>query len=272
MKTFIIVSALLAVVSASVTRSPITRFKDLLPESRIVGGDLASPGQFPYQIALKISFPQGESFCGGSIIDAQWILTAAHCVYGSFKTEVIVGSLNMDSLDASAQTRNGIQIINHPGFHPVMLKNDIALIQLDSPLELNHYVWPIGIAGRSEINNTYDRQIVVASGYGKTSDYSDSPNDLRYVDMYVENLEACKKYYSAGVVTEGNVCVNTEYGTKTACQGDSGGPLVLHSSGRLIGCTSFGSQNGCQSGAPGVFTRVAYFYDWMQYNTGLVLN
>ncbi|KAL5292135.1 hypothetical protein ACFFRR_011134 [Megaselia abdita] len=272
MKTFIIVSALLAVVSASVTRSPITRFSDFLPESRIIGGYLANLGQFPYQVALQISTPQGSLFCGGSIIDAEWILTAAHCSYGAHKVVVIAGSLSLDPLDESAQSRNAIQIINHPHFHPINFKNDIALIKLDSPLEFDQYVLSIGIAGPSEINNTYDHQIVVASGWGKTSDYSYVQNELRFVDLYVENLETCKKYYNPGLVTDSKVCVNTDYGTRTPCQGDSGGPLVLQSSGRLIGCTSFGSVTGCQSGSPSVFTRVAYYYDWIQYNTGLVLN
>lgn len=46
-------------------------------EGRIVGGDDASPGQFPYQISLRI---KDSHTCGGSIIDNEWILTAAHCV------------------------------------------------------------------------------------------------------------------------------------------------------------------------------------------------
>lgn len=82
MKVFILLSALLVVASASVARSPAAKLRDFLPESRIIGGNLASAGQFPYQVALSISNSAGSWFCGGSIIDANWILTAAHCTDG----------------------------------------------------------------------------------------------------------------------------------------------------------------------------------------------
>ncbi|KAL5292132.1 hypothetical protein ACFFRR_011131 [Megaselia abdita] len=272
MKTFIIVSALLTVVSASVTRSPITRFRDFLPESRIVGGNLATAGKFPYQVALEISAPQGRLFCGGSIIDAEWILTAAHCTTGIYNVKVIAGSLNINPLDSSAQTRTSNQIINHAGFHPVTLINDIALIRVSPPLELNYYAWPVPLASRNEVGHVYDQEHVIASGWGRTSDQSSTTNQLRYVDMYTEAQKTCEGFYYPGTVTAGNVCTNTEYGRRTTCQGDSGGPLVLQRTGRLIGATSFVSQAGCTSGAPAVFTKITHFLDWIQQNTGLILD
>lgn len=83
MKTLIILSVfLLAVASASITRSPAAKLRDLLPESRIVGGSLASAGQFPYQVGLSLSDGKSSWWCGGSIIAANWIITAAHCTDG----------------------------------------------------------------------------------------------------------------------------------------------------------------------------------------------
>lgn len=47
-------------------------------ESQIVGGLKAKKGQFPWQVLIQVD---GDAMCGGSLIDAEWVLTAAHCVY-----------------------------------------------------------------------------------------------------------------------------------------------------------------------------------------------
>lgn len=82
MKLFVALPALLLVASASVARSPVSTIKDQLPNSRIIGGYLATPGQLPYQVFLETELPSGSSWCGASIISADWVVTAAHCVYG----------------------------------------------------------------------------------------------------------------------------------------------------------------------------------------------
>lgn len=49
---------------------------------RVVGGELAKPAQFPYQVALFIDMSIGTALCGGSLISPNYVMTAGHCVDG----------------------------------------------------------------------------------------------------------------------------------------------------------------------------------------------
>lgn len=181
------------------------------------------------------------------------------------------GTLNVNQLDSSAQTRtvnNAADIKIHAQYNPSTLNNDISVIRLATPLTLNYYVWPITLASRSDVGNSFEGLTTVASGWGKISDSTAYiTNELRFVNLVVENLQTCKNYYVAGLVTDGVICTNTANGLKSTCNGDSGGPLNYN--GRLVGITSFVSARGCQSGGPDGFTRITYYLDWIKQNTGL---
>lgn len=156
----------------------------------------------------------------------------------------------------------------HEEFSPVSGNNDIALIRVSESFEINPYVEPIALITAPEGELNFEGQMVTASGWGKTSDYSGNSNQLRFVEMTVENQDICKSAYGPGTVNDGVICANTQYGTKSTCQGDSGGPLVLFS-GRLVGVTSFVSKAGCQSGYPVAFSRVSYYLNWISDYTGI---
>ncbi|KAL5292130.1 hypothetical protein ACFFRR_011129 [Megaselia abdita] len=260
MKTCIILSAILMVTSASV----------MILESRIIGGRKASPGEFPYQAFLAITYPHGQSWCGASIIDANWVLTATHCTASALQIDVVAGSLDIEDFDSTVQRIPASQIINHDQYNPVNLNNDITLIRLQWPLKLNNFVYPIKLVARNDFGRSYEEQRrVVASGWGKMSEYGGYPDELRFVKMHIENIEKCKDHYSTDVINEGVFCTNTDDGYSTTCDGDSGGPLASTDSGRLIGITSFVSGGGCNTGAPGGFTKIEYHLDWIKYHTGL---
>lgn len=134
-------------------------------EGRIVGGRDAQRGQFPHQVSLRNA---NGHFCGGSILNNNWILTAAHCLQETngepARIRVIVGALRRlnDGVE-HAVTR----IFNHPQYRPTVLANDIALIRLARPIQYTEYVRPVvlpsvNLAGQGPVN-------VQVSGWGVTS-------------------------------------------------------------------------------------------------------
>lgn len=141
--------------------------------------------------------------------------------------------------------------------------SDIALIRLPEPVEFSDVIKPISFAC-SAANNVD----VIAIGNGKTRDSDMSPPPvLQYTELKTVSRLSCLTSFPFLIFRNSIICVKGEE-HKSGCQGDSGGPLITleHS---LIGVTSFGSPKGCEAGKPMVYTRIAYYKDWIQEVTGL---
>jgi secreted trypsin-like serine protease len=98
-------------------------------------------------------------------------------------------------------------------------------------------------------------------------------DELKFTDVNIITNSECAQYFGP-LITANMVCVDTNGGTESPCNGDSGGPLVITESDGLpteVGIVSFGSGAGCESGAPGVFARVASYLDWIETNTGVTI-
>lgn len=139
---------------------------------RIIGGEIADRGQFPYQVSLRYArqvwddslqtnVTRYRHSCGGSILNVRWIITAAHCTQRGIHGMIIVtGALNINDTDGIRYPV--AQIINHPAFGKD-LSNDIALIRTRWAIQLNNQVQPIHIS-RSLANEG----TAVVSGWGVT--------------------------------------------------------------------------------------------------------
>jgi enterokinase len=228
---------------------------------KVVGGTQAVKGDWGWQVAMK--YNNGFT-CGGSVLNSQWIITAAHCVYG--RTNPVYYSFDVGIHDRSvpeswAVTRKVTKVIMHPSYSPTYWRNDIALMKLDTPITYSNYIVPACIPSSSA---SFPGKQSIATGWGTTSSGGSVSRYLMQVQMPFLTDARCKqKYAQADIATM--VCAGETGQNKDTCQGDSGGPLVVQDSldssvWMLTGLTSWGY--GCGDG--GVYTRVSTYFQWIQ--------
>ncbi|XP_055655888.1 acrosin-like [Falco peregrinus] len=244
--------------------------------SRVVGGTDAQAGAWPWIVSIQNPWQAGTGHtCGGSLISAQWVLTAAHCfIEASYITmwRVVIGATRLTQLGPEAQVRNIKRLLLHQGYSNITQRNDIALLELDQPVQCNAYVQlacvPDASLRVSQLKNCY------ISGWGATTARSGRSTDVlqeaqvRLIDVNVCNSS---RWYRGAIHTH-NVCAGYPQGSIDTCQGDSGGPLVCQDSSAdyfwLVGVTSWG--RGCaRARQPGVYTSTQHFYDWILLQMGL---
>jgi secreted trypsin-like serine protease len=232
----------------------------------IVGGEAAAPGELPWQVLVS---PAGN-LCGGSLIDAEWVLTAAHCVVDDFQNpldpsevQVGVGEYDLNGLDDNEQVIDVDQVIVHPGYDANIFDNDIALLHLAAPVVFGDSVGLISlVTGPQADALTAPGISALVSGWGSLEEGGDIATILQKVRLPLVSNEVCQA--GVGVISDNMICAGFAAGGKDACQGDSGGPLVVpDGAGWLLGgIVSFGS--GCaQPEQYGVYTRVARYQSWI---------
>ncbi|KAL5291022.1 hypothetical protein ACFFRR_010435 [Megaselia abdita] len=260
MKVFVALASLLVVAAAS----PF--------EGRITQGELAEPGQFPYQVGLSLHIKDKRAWCGGSLISNRHIITAAHCTDSADGVDVTIGTNDIKDPERQVIYVSKANIKVHEKWIAALIKNDIAIITLPAPIRFNKYIQPVALPKKSNTYSSYDGQEGFASGWGKISDKETSVTDLlRFIEAPIMGNSACSRYYG-GNVGKNQICIRTKGTHKSTCNGDSGGPLVVHDLKEgpvLVGLTSFGTSIGCESGFPGVFTRITSFLDWIEKNSGI---
>jgi len=239
---------------------------DISIESRIVNGQPSARGQFPHQALVFINLSGGRGACGGSLISNQWVLTAGHCVDGAQSFEVHLGALEINNqAEEGRVVHRTSRSVLHPQYSAFLVRNDIALIRLESPVNFTATVQPIRLP---RANDKFVGVNVTASGFGlqNTSAPSLAPT-LQFANLTTITNSLCSSVFGSLVLRDTIICA-VGSSSESTCNGDSGGPLVHTSENTLIGLTSFGSSRGCHLGLPTGFTRVVPYLEWISSVTG----
>ncbi|XP_068509579.1 transmembrane protease serine 9 isoform X2 [Syngnathus scovelli] len=228
--------------------------------SRIVGGQVAVEGAWPWQVTLQ---DLRGHVCGGSLINSQWVLTAAHCFRSSNPVMAIMGRQRLQGSNPNEEIRSISQIIRHPDYDEPTFDNDLALVRLLLPVPFNNFIAPVCLAASGSTFFTGTDSWV--TGWGTLS-FGVPPisNELMEVDVPIIGNRQCNLDYTPLIITNNMICAGPREGGRDACQGDSGGPLVSKQGARWIqsGIVSFGIDCGLAS-FPGVYTRVSRYQDWI---------
>ncbi|NXW31169.1 OVCH2 protein, partial [Phaetusa simplex] len=252
--------------------------------TRIVGGNQVKQGSHPWQVSLK---RRQKHFCGGTIVSAQWVVTAAHCLLDRNVLQylsVTAGEHDLRIRENGEQTLPVKYVIKHPNFDPRRpMDYDIALVKLDGAFNFSSSVLPACLPDPGEKFEA--GYICTACGWGRLNENGVLPQVLHEVNLPILNSKECSRALSTlkkPIRGDTIMCAGFPDGGKDACQGDSGGPLLCRSkrgAWTLAGVISWGM--GCargwisnekkkhhNRGSPGIFTDLSAVLSWVQENMG----
>lgn len=258
MKMIFLILATMTMMSAQAT------LPKLQVQPRIVGGIEVDPKTTDTSFIVSIG-----GGCAGSIIDAKWILTAAHCK-PLFKSAVTGGSVVLRGSD-----RVKLKVIRsfvHPKYSSSASSNDFALLELEKEIDFDAVktLGKIDIADSNfeSTGGLEDGVMTTVYGWGVTRENGSQPSIMREVDVPVVSRERAnvKAAYDGGI-DETMIAAGYDAGGKDSCQGDSGGPLVIRDkkagSQLLVGVVSFG--DGCaRPNKYGIYSNVSNGNEWIR--------
>ncbi|KAH0517716.1 Enteropeptidase [Microtus ochrogaster] len=236
---------------------------------KIVGGSDAEAGAWPWLVALyyRDSY-RDQLLCGASLVSSEWLVSAAHCVYGRnvdpTRWTAVLG-LHMQSNLTSPQVERRVidQIVISPHYDRRRKFNDIVMMHLEFKVNYTDYIQPICLPEENQIFSP--GRICSIAGWGATENGGSTVNVQQEADVPLVSNEKCQQQLPEYNITGNMICAGYEEGGIDSCQGDSGGPLMCQENNRwfLVGVTSFGVKCALPN-RPGVYVRVSEFVEWIQ--------
>ncbi|XP_077475948.1 polyserase-2-like [Stigmatopora argus] len=233
--------------------------------SRIVGGQDANDGDWPWQVSLHRN---GNHFCGASLINNQWLLTAAHCLDGITPQLAYMGRLRQSGSNPNEVSRTIDRTVMHPNYNPRSFDNDVGLVRLSSPVTFSNFIRPVCLADTP--STFFDGIDSWVTGWGRIAEGAPLAQNLMEVEVPVIGNRQCNCDYNPTYqITDNMICAGLREGGRDSCQGDSGGPMMSKEGSRWVqsGVISFGI--GCaRPELPGVYARVSRYRVWISDQLG----
>ncbi len=220
---------------------------------KIVGGvpAITAPS---WMAAIWVDTGSDTGFCSGTLIDTQWVMTAAHCV--AVGSAPVITAL-IGQADISTYPDNMVvvdKVVISPNYDSSSMYGDIALLHITTPQYVTTVTLPYSYASSSEL---YEGMQMRVYGWGETS-----------AGVTAEYAEATPYLQTATLTFQGfnyefpDHIFAGDYG-KDTCFGDSGSPLLNDDDGIQYGITSFGFTYTCGTGIPGGYTDVSHYSNWI---------
>ncbi|XP_014276558.1 serine protease filzig [Halyomorpha halys] len=252
--------------------------RPLLKNGRIVGGKGATFGEWPWQVLVREATWLGlftKNKCGGVLITNKYVITAAHCQPGFLASLIAVfGEYDISGELESKRsvTRPVRRVIVHRLYDAATFENDIALLELDSPVQFDQHIVPICMP---KDNEDFTGRIATVTGWGRLKYGGGVPSVLQEVQVPVMENAVCQEmFHTAGhakTILNSFICAGYANGQRDSCEGDSGGPLMIERPDghwALAGTVSHGIKCAAPY-LPGVYMRTTYYKPWLQTITGV---
>ncbi|XP_072261307.1 transmembrane protease serine 9 [Pyxicephalus adspersus] len=233
----------------------------VIPFNKIVGGSGSLRGEWPWQVSLWLR--RKEHKCGAVLISDRWLLSAAHCfdIYNDPKLwAAYLGTPFLNGVEGRVEKI--FRIHKHPFYNVYTLDNDVALLELPSPLSFTNLIKPICLPDTS--HSFLEGTKCFITGWGSTKEGGPMSRQLQKASVTIVGDQTCRKFYPIQISPR-MLCAGFMQGGVDSCSGDAGGPLACREpSGRwfLAGITSWGY--GCaRPYFPGVYTRITSVRNWI---------